>query len=120
MRVAVQREHALRSGVVEDGVGVFGGRNPAQRLEGLQIEHRHGLVVARCGKSMARAFRYRGSVRAFDAGDFAQQLPAVFIHHHHSVLPRDKQTVIGRIGHNVIPTSIPTQRVGVGHPVRRG
>ena len=63
--------------------------------------------------------RQRGSVRAVDAGDFAEQLPGVFVDDHHAILPGDKQTVIGWIGHDVVPAAIPAQRVGVGDPVRR-
>ena len=69
---------------------------------------------------MSRGLRDRGSVRALDAGDFAEQRPAVFIDDHHAILPGDEQTVIGRIGHDVVPAPIPAQRVGVGHAVGRG
>jgi len=60
-----------------------------------------------------------GSVRALDAGDFAEQSPAVLIDDHHAVLPRDKKTMIRRIRDYVIPTSVTAQSVGVGHVVRR-
>ena len=93
MRVAVQREDAVRCGVVEDRVGIFSGRDPAERLEGLQIEHDHRLVVARGGEPVSGAGRDRGSVRAIDAGDFAEQLPGVFIDDHHAILPRDEHAV---------------------------
>ena len=33
VRVAIEREHAVRRAVVDDRVGVFGGRNPAEHLE---------------------------------------------------------------------------------------
>jgi hypothetical protein len=38
---------------------------------------------------MSAASRHRRSVRALDAGDFAEQ-PAVFIDDHHTVLPGNK------------------------------
>jgi len=47
-------------------------------------------------------------MRALNTRDFAKQLPAVFIHHHHAILAADEQAVIGRIGHDVIPASFPT------------
>ena len=37
--VAVEREDAIRWGVEDDRVGVFGRVNPAELLEGFQIEH---------------------------------------------------------------------------------
>ena len=102
VRVAIEREDAVRRAVVDDRVGVFGGRDPAEHLEGLQIEHDHRLVVARGGESVPGRRRQRGSVRALDAGDFAEQRPAVFVDHHHAILPADEQTVIRRIGHDVV------------------
>ena len=33
VRVAVQREHAVGRAVVNDGVGVLGGRDPAEHLK---------------------------------------------------------------------------------------
>ena len=69
---------------------------------------------------MPSRFGQRGSVRALNAGDFAEQLAVVFIDDHHAILPRDKQTVIRWIGHDVIPAPVPAQRVAVGHAVRRG
>jgi hypothetical protein len=38
-----------------------------------------------------------------DSGDFAKQSSVIFVDDHHAILPGDKQTVIGWIGHNVIP-----------------
>ena len=73
VRVAIQCEDAVRGAVVEDRIGIFGGRDPAQHFEGLQIEHDHGLVVTRGGESMPGGFRQGGSMRALDAGDFAEQ-----------------------------------------------
>ena len=66
-------EEAVRRAVVDDRVGIFSGWDPAEHLEGLQIEHDHRLVVPRGGEPMPRGFRRRGSVRALDAGDFAEQ-----------------------------------------------
>jgi len=97
-----------------------GGRNPAEHLEGLQIEHDYGLVVTRRGETMPGRFCHRGSVRAVDAGDFAEEFPAVFIDDHPAILPSDKQTVIGRVGDDVVPAPVTAQHVGVGHAVRRG
>ena len=68
---------------------------------------------------MSCGWRQCGSVRALDAGDFAEQLPAVFIDHHHAILAGDKKTVVGRIGHDVVPTPVPAKRVGMGHAVGR-
>ena len=68
---------------------------------------------------MPSSFRKRGSMRPLDAGDFAEQLPAVFIDHHHAILAGDKKTVVGRIGHDVVPTPVPAKRVGMGHAVGR-
>jgi len=106
MRIAVQGEHAVRGFVVEDGIGVFRGRDAARRLERLRIEHDHGLVVADRGEAVSRAVRDRGAVRAFDVGDFAEQLAAILIDHHHASLTRDEQTMIRRIGHDVIPAPV--------------
>jgi hypothetical protein len=69
---------------------------------------------------MPRGFCQRGSVRTVDASNLAEQRPAVFIDDHHAILPGDKQTVIGWIGHEVVPSPVPAQRVGVGDAVRRG
>ena len=117
--VAIQREDAIRRAVVDDRIGILGGRDAAESLEGFQIEHDHGLVVTRGGEAMTRGGRHRGSMRAVYAGDFAKQFPAVFIDDHHAILPGDKQTVIGRVGHDVVPTAVPTQGVGVADPVGR-
>ena len=65
------------------------------------------------------AVRHRGSVRALDAGDFAEQRPAVFVDDHHAILPGDKQAVIRWIGHDVVPAAVPAQRVRVGDAIRR-
>ena len=51
--VAVEREDAVRRGVVDDRVGVFGRRDPAERLERLQIEHDDRRVVARGREAVA-------------------------------------------------------------------
>ena len=64
----------------------------------LQIEHHHRLVVARGGKSVARPFGDGRAVRALNAGDLAEQLAGIFIHHHHAILARDEQTVMGGSG----------------------
>ena len=69
---------------------------------------------------MPRGSGYSCSVCPLDAGDFAEQRSAVFIDYHYAILPCDKQAVIGRVGHNVVPTSISAQRVGVGHVVCGG
>ena len=68
---------------------------------------------------MARGFRHRRSVRALDAGDFAKQFPAILADHHHAILPGDEQTVIGWIGHDVVPAAFPAQSVGLRDAVRR-
>ncbi len=68
---------------------------------------------------MTRGRRQRSPVRAIDAVDFAKQRPAVFVDDHQAILPGDKQTVIGWVGHNVVPAAIPAQCVGVGDAVRR-
>ena len=56
---------------------------------------------------MACDIRKRGPVCALDAGDFAEQLSVVFVDHHHASLPANKQTVIRRIGDDVVPTAVP-------------
>ena len=61
-----------------------------------------------------------GSVRALDAGDFAEQFAGVLIDHHHAILPGDEDTVIRRIGHDVVPAAVPAKRVGVRDAVRGG
>jgi len=61
------------------------------------------------GESMPCATRPR-FVRALDASNFAEQRSAILKDDHHAVLPGDKQTVIGRIGHDVVPASVPAQR----------
>src|SRR5438128_1063084 len=98
MRVAIQCEDAVRSAVVEDGVGIFGGWDTAKNFEGLEIEHGHGLAIPLGGESMPRSLRHRGSVCALNASDLAEQRPLVFIDDHYAILPGDKQTVIGWIG----------------------
>ena len=59
----LKREHAVRRGVVDDRVGVLGRRDPAERLERLQIEHHDGLVVAR-GRESVPVSRARSPCRA--------------------------------------------------------
>jgi len=67
-----------------------GGPDSAEYFEILQIEHDHGLVVARGGEAMSGGLRHGRSVRALDARDFSEQRPAVFIDYHHPILPGDK------------------------------
>jgi len=43
--------------------------------------------------------------------------PLAFIDNHHAILPGDKQTVIGWIGHDVVPAPVAAQSIGVGHVV---
>ena len=67
---------------------------------------------------MPSGFHHCGPVSAVDAGDFAEQHAGVFIDHHQSILAGDEEAVMGRIGHDVVPAAIPTQRVGMGDAVR--
>jgi hypothetical protein len=46
-------------------------------------------------------------MRALNAGYFAEQSPFVFIDHHHSILPGDKQTMVWRIGDHIVPAPVP-------------
>ena len=103
MRVAIEREHAIRRRVVDDGVGIFGRRNPAERLERLQIEHHDRLVVAGGRESVAAAIGERRAVRAVDARHFAEQLAVILVDDHHAILPADEQAMIRRIGNDVVP-----------------
>ena len=119
VRVAVEGEHAVRRGVVDDRVGILGGRNAAEHLERLQIEHDDRLVVARRRESVPGGRRDRRAVRAVDAGDFAEQLAVVLVDDHHAILPADEQTVIRRIGHDVVPAAVAAERVGLGDVIRR-
>ena len=67
---------------------------------------------------MTRGGHERGSVGALDAGDFAEQRAAVRVDDHNPILAGDKETVIGGIGHDVIPAAISAQRVGSCDAVR--
>ena len=43
VRIAVERKHTVRIGIVDDRVGIFGCRNPGEFLKGLEIEHHYRL-----------------------------------------------------------------------------
>src|ERR1700675_5023808 len=48
----LKRKDAVRCSVIDDRVGIFGGRDPAEHFESLQVEHNHGLVVTRGSESV--------------------------------------------------------------------
>ena len=62
---------------------------------------------------MARGAGDRGSVRALDAGDFAEQRPAVLVDHHHAILAPDEQAVIRRIRHDVVPAAVAAEDIAM-------
>jgi hypothetical protein len=64
--------------------------------------------------SRIHGLRPERSVRAFDARDFAEKHPTVLIHDHHAVLAADEQSLVRRIGNDVIPAAIPAERKGLG------
>ena len=106
--------------VEEDRVGVFRGVNPAELLEGLQVEHHDRLVVAGGREPVAGGRRQRGAVGALDAGHFAQHLPVVLVHDHDPVLAADEEPVIRRVGHDVVPAAVAADHEGVRDAIRRG
>ena len=63
--------------------------------------------------------RDRGAVRAVDAADLAQQRAVVFVDNHHAILAGDEHAVIRWIGHDVVPTAVASEGVGVGDVVGR-
>lgn len=65
---------------------------------------------------MAAGLGDRGAMRAFDAGDFAEQLPIRGIHDHHAVLWSDEPAIVSCVGYDVIPTAVSTQRVSMRDP----
>src|SRR5581483_7889377 len=103
VRVAIEREHAIRRRVKNDRVRIFGSRNPSQRLEGLEIEHDHGLIIARSRESVTARGGDRGSVSALDPSHLTEQFPGVFVHNHHAVLPGYKYAMIRGIRKHIIP-----------------
>jgi hypothetical protein len=56
---------------------------------------------------MPCGFHQRGTVRPLDAGDFAEQRPAVFVDNHNAILPCDEQTVLNLIEHDIVPPAAP-------------
>ena len=46
-----RREDAIGRTVVENGVGIFRGGNPAKDFEGFEVEHDHRLIVAGGGET---------------------------------------------------------------------
>src|SRR5579862_7126970 len=106
MPIAVQCEYAIGRAVIDDGIGIERGGNPAERLVSLQIEHDDHLIVARGRESMPRGLRDRRTVRALNAGYLAEQRSVILVHHHDAGLARDEYAVIRRIGHDVVPASV--------------
>jgi hypothetical protein len=111
---------AIRCAVVNDRVGVFRRRNPGLYGQSLQVEHDDGLVVARRRKSMAGFRRHRRPMRAPNPGDLAQHSSAVFVDHHHAILPADEQAMVRRIRNDVIPAAVTPKHVCVADMIRRG
>src|SRR5215831_8893105 len=105
MRVAIHREYAVRWAVVDDGVGIFGGGNLIEHLEGLQVEHEDSSLGAGSGETMSRGVDDRSTMGTADARHFAEQFAGVFVYDHHPVLPGNEQTMIRRIGHDIVPAS---------------
>ena len=99
--------------------------NLTDTSEVVEIDAKSASVARRwstapCKQPVAMAIdtaRHRRSMRALDSSDLSQQLPGIFVHHHHASLPGDEQTVIRWIGHDVVPASVPSQGVGVGNTV---
>jgi hypothetical protein len=58
---------------------------------------------------MSRCLGDRGSVRALDPDDLAQQFSVVDIDNHDPVLPGDEHAVMRRVGNNVVPTPLAAQ-----------
>ena len=115
--IAVQRENAIRQRVVNNGVCIFGGGDSLKALERFRIKHGHGLIVSSRRKPMTRSARDGRTMRAVNAGQFAQQASFPFIDDHNAILPCDEEPVIRRIGNNIVPASIATQRVGMSDPI---
>src|SRR5665213_3904930 len=81
------------------------------------VEHDDRLVVARSGEAVPGAFRDRGSMRALNACDFAEKRAGVFVDYHHAIQASDKEAVIRRVGHDIVPATVSAKCVGVRHPV---
>ena len=119
MSVAVECEDPVRWGVIDDGVGIESGGKFADLFVGFEIEHDHGLVIARGGETVAARLSDCRAVRSVDSCDFAQERSFVFIDDHDAILARDEDAMVGRVGHDVVPTAVATECVGVGDPVSR-
>src|SRR5207249_6430467 len=52
--------------------------------------------------------------------DFAQQLAVSLVHDHETILARDEDPVMRRIGRDVVPASVATQDIGVRDVIRLG
>src|SRR5258706_544641 len=61
--LSVKCKDAVRCTVVDDCVGILGGRDPPEYLESLQIEHDHGLVVTRGQSLYSTGTKKPGQVR---------------------------------------------------------
>src|SRR6266853_3880510 len=94
MRVAVECEHAVRGGIIDDCVRVLRGRNVTEDLERRGIEHHDGAVVSGRRKSVMRRLGQRDAVRSMNVGDLAQEFPVPRIDHHHTILARDEHPVV--------------------------
>ena len=116
--VTVEGEDAVGWRVEEDCVGVFGCWDSAEYLEGVEIEHDYGLIVARGGKAVAGVLCDGGSVCALNAGDFSEQLAGVLVDDHQAGLARDVDAVTGWVGDDVVPTAVAAERVFMGDAIR--
>ena len=119
MRIAIEREHAIGCGVVDDRVGVLSRVNASELLERLEIEHHDRLVVPGRREAVPALRRDRGAVRAVDAGHLAEQLAVVLIDNHHTILASDEHTVVRRIGNDVVPAALSAEDVGVRDAIGR-
>ena len=109
MRITVEREHAVRHRVVDDRVGVLGGRDAAQHLQRGRVEHDDRAIVARGREAVVRRIHQRHAVSPVNIMDLAEQLPVVLVHDHDAILPRDEHAMPRRIRDNVVPAALASQ-----------
>jgi len=108
MCVTIQSKDTIRRTVVENGVGILRSGNPTENFESLEVEHNDGLIVARGGESASGTLGHGGSMGALDTANLAKQLPIILVDDHHTILPRDEESMLLGVWDDVVPTAVTT------------
>src|SRR4051812_38387866 len=115
---AVEGEHTLRRGIVENCVRILADFDLlSDRLQCLDIEDGHSVFASIAGEATSQVGSQRHSVHARSIGNVSDVLAGIEIENDHVCAAGNVETARARIRGQVVPSALATYFVGCGNVV---